>query len=249
MKKHFFLIPLMALLSTPAFPAKWPAPVGYVNDYAHVIPADQVQGLEDFLTQVEQKTGAQITVVTVPSVEGGDIDGAAVDLFKAWGVGRKGKDDGLLLLAAIQDRKARIEVGYGLEGVITDGDAGSVLRHEVFPFFKQGDYGQGLVNGAYVLAQQIAQSKGVSLGGPASTTLPGGEDGGRLGFWATIALFLFVFSLLSFLNRRSRGGFWGGGFYGGGWGGGGFGGGGFGGGGFGGFGGGGSGGGGASGGW
>ena len=197
------------------------------------------------MTELEQKTGAQVTVATFPSVEGGDVDGAAVDLFKAWGIGKKGKDNGVLILAAIEDHRARIEVGYGLEGVIPDSTAGSILRQEIFPEFKQGNYGQGLTNGAAAIAQLIAQDKGVTLTGQVSVT-DGGSGG--LGFWGTIALFLVIFIILSALNRRGRGGFWGGGFYGGGFYGGGWGSGG-GGGGFGGFGGGGSGGGGASGGW
>ncbi|HEY5040188.1 MAG TPA: TPM domain-containing protein [bacterium] len=247
MKKRLFLLfPLLIAFVPNAFSAQhWPAPTGYVNDFAHVIPQAQAQALENLLTELQQKTGAQVSVVTVPSVEGADIDGAAVDLFKAWGIGKKGKDNGVLILAAINDHKARIEVGYGLEGLITDGTSGEILRKGVFPQFKQGNYGQGLTNGTAAVAQMIAQNAGVVLNGRVSVQNDS-SNGGGLGFWGTIVLFLVFFFLISALNRRGRGGYWGG-FYGGGFGGGGFGGGG--GGGFGGFGGGGSGGGGASGSW
>jgi len=221
---------------------KWPAPQGYVNDLANVISADQSQTLEAFLTEVEQKTGAQIAVVTTPSVEGADIDGAAVDLFKTWGIGKKGKDDGILILASIQDHRVRIEVGYGLEAVITDGQSGSIIRQYMTPYFKQGDYGQGLTQGAAAVAQLIAAGEGVTLDGQVAQPVSSGNGG--YGTLIEIIIFVLFFLLTSIL--RGRRGFYGGSFYGGGWGGGGFGGGG---GGFGGFGGGGSGGGGASGGW
>ena len=242
MKKTLFLLLTLLVIGAPSFAAnQWPAPQGYVNDLANVIPADQSQTLEVFLTQVEQKTGTQIAVVTTPSVEGADIDGAAVDLFKTWGIGKKGKDDGILILASIQDHRVRIEVGYGLEAVVNDGQAGSIIRQYITPYFKQGDYGQGLTQGAAAVAQLVAASEGVTLDGQIQQPVSGGNGG--LGFWFEIIIVIF-FILASVL--RGRRGFYGGGFYGGGWGGGGFGGGG---GGFGGFGGGGSGGGGASGGW
>jgi uncharacterized protein len=245
MKKTLYILLSFIFMSGVSFAAnKWPAPQGYVNDLANVIPADQSQTLEAFLTEVEQKTGAQISVVTTPSVEGADIDEAAVDLFKTWGIGKKGKDDGILILASIQDHRLRIEVGYGLEAVITDGQSGSIIRQYMTPYFKQGDYGQGLTQGAAAVAQLIAASEGVTLDGQVAQPVSSGNGG--YGTLIEIIIFVVFFILTSIL--RGRRGFYGGGFYGGGWGGGGFGGGG-GGGGFGGFGGGGSGGGGASGGW
>ena len=140
--KTILLLFLWAIC-VPARAVPWPDPVGAVNDFAHVIPLDQAQSLESYLDDFQNQTGAAIVVVTVASADG-DVDGAAVSLFKAWGIGEKGKDNGVLILAAIQDRRARIEVGYGLEGVLTDADAGDILRQQVYPFFKQQQYGQGL---------------------------------------------------------------------------------------------------------
>jgi uncharacterized protein len=240
MKKLFFLVLFSLTVLHPAVASpKWPSPTGHLNDFAHVVPADQAQNLENLLTQLETKTGVQLAVVTLPSVEGADIDQAAVDLFKAWGIGQKGKENGLLILLSVGDRKDRIEVGYGLEGIITDGDTGSIRRHAMEPLFREKEYGQGLTAGVMELAQLIEA-------GGEKNTRPANDHRDPLGFWGTIILFIVIFILISMLNRRGRGGFWGGGFYGGGWGGG-FGGGG--GGGFGGFGGGGSGGGGSSGSW
>lgn len=239
MKKILLVLSLLAP-ALPAFAAHWPAPVGAVNDFAHVIPAGEAQELESYLDDFQAKTGNAIVVVTVPSVEGADVDRAAVELFQAWGIGQKGKDNGILILASINDRRARIEAGYGLEGVVTDADAGDILRQEVYPSFKQQQYGQGLANGVQALVQLIQRDGGQPQANVDDGSLPVGE---------MIKIILIILVVLVYLFIRIRfGGWWGGGFYGGGgWGGGGWGGGG--GGGFGGFGGGGSGGGGASGGW
>ncbi len=242
MKKPFFafLFFFTAWLSAMAS-QHWPSPTGHLNDFAHVVPSDQAENLESLLTQLETKTGVQMAVVTMKSVEGGDIDQAAVDLFKAWGIGKKGKDNGLLILLSVGDRKDRIEVGYGLEGIITDGDTGTIRRHAMEPLFKQKEFGQGLTVGVLELAKLI------EAGGEQNTNPVGNLYGA--GFWQTILIFVILTVLLYYLSRKAgpghRGG-WGGGFYGGGWSGGGSGGGG---GGFGGFGGGGSGGGGSSGSW
>jgi uncharacterized protein len=225
---------------------QWPSPIGHVNDFAQVIPTDKAQAIETLLTELEQKTGVQVAVVSVQSVEGADIDGAAVDLFKTWGIGHKKKDDGLLLLAAINDHKLRFEVGYGLEPILTDGLCGTIIRQDITPFFRKGEFGQGFENGVYSAVQVIAQSYGITLNGQLNyeqAPVAGGDA--QLGLWGILFLFFLIYILLSVMFRGR--GFWGGGgYYGGGWSGGGFGGGG---GGFGGFGGGSSGGGGASGGW
>ncbi len=241
MKK--FIPLLFCAITGPLLAANhWPTPVGFVNDFAHVISADQAQALESYLRGVEQKTGSEIAVVTLPSVEGGDVDAAAVELFKAWGIGKKGKDNGVLILAAIQDRRARIEVGYGLEGVLTDGDAGDILRQQIYPAFKQQQYGAGLMDAAQAIVQRIAPD----ASGQTQVQDQGDEGSGGVNWVKVILIILFVIIFIISNSRRGRGGYWGGGGFYGGWGGGGFGGGG---GGFGGFGGGGSGGGGASGGW
>ena len=241
MKKIFFLISTLAVLVTPALSAKWPSPGGAVNDFAQVIPTNQSQELENYLDDFQDKTGNAIVVATFPSVGGADVDRAAVELYQAWGIGQKGKDNGILILASIKDRRARIEVGYGLEDVVTDADAGDILRQHVYPYFKQQQYGQGLCNAAHALVELIAQKqKGQALGNQ--------ENGWGAGIGDVLKFILIFAVILLYLFLRIRFGWWGVGGLGGGggWGGGGFGGGG---GGFGGFGGGGSGGGGASGGW
>ena len=244
-------------------------PAGYVNDFAHVIGGGAAARLDAYCANVERATGAQFAVVTVDSLEDEPIEDVAVRLFKEWGVGKKGTDEGLLILLAIKDRKNRVEVGYGLEPIIPDGYAGGVLRG-IRPILRQGDYGGALLSAAEQFGQRVADAKGVTIEGqPVRRRSDSGDSpaaGGAIGL--IFAFVLLMIFLRAISGRGGRGGGSGmGGFLTGmllgqvlggrrdwgrgGWGGGGFGGGsgGFGGGGFGGFGGGSSGGGGASGGW
>ncbi len=234
-------------------------PSGYVNDFAGVLDAQSRAAIETYCGNVERATGAQFAIVTVKSLEGDQVDDAAVRLFEKWKIGNKKTDEGLLLLLAVEDHKNRIEVGYGLEPMITDGDAGDVLR-SIRPILRQGDYGGALMTALQILGQQVAQAKGVTIEGqPAPRQRR--EQQGIPGILIAFVIFMIVMNLLGG-GRRSGGGggagnmvagmilgqmLGGGRRRGGGWDGGGFGGGG--GGGFGGFGGGGSGGGGASGDW
>ncbi|MBZ5676322.1 MAG: TPM domain-containing protein [Acidobacteriia bacterium] len=247
-------------------------PTGYVNDFAHVIDAGAAAQIEAYCGNVERATGAQFAIVTVETLDDEPVEDVAVRLFKEWGIGKKGTDEGLLVLLAIKDRKNRVEVGYGLEPIITDADAGAVLRG-IRPILRQGNYGGALLAAAQQLGQRVAQAKGVTIEGqPVRQRRSRDSEGGGGGFFGIIIFFvilMFIFRALS--GRGGRGGpggggsgmgglltgmilgnMMGGGRRGGDWGGGGFGGGGWGGGGgggFGGFGGGSSGGGGASGGW
>jgi uncharacterized protein len=239
-------------------------PTGYVTDLAGAIAADTKARLEALCTELQQKTGAQMAIVTVHSLEGQSVENYAVDLYKQLGVGSKADNRGVLLLVSPDERKYRIEVGYGLEPVINDARAGDAGRAMV-PFLRQGDYSKAIETAAWMLAKYVADDRGVTLSGQPPARASRQPDSGSRGFplWLIILFFLFVW----FLSRSSgsgRGGggggsnWWiwplllsgmGGGGRRGGWGGGGFGGGSGGGGGFGGFGGGSSGGGGASGGW
>jgi uncharacterized protein len=237
-------------------------PSGYVNDFAHVLDARSAQAIESYCANVEQATGVQIAIVLVNTLGDDPIEDVTNRLFRQWGVGKKGKDEGLMLLLAIQDHKQRAEVGYGLEPIITDGYAGDVLRG-IRPILRQGNYGGALLAAAEQFGSQIAQAKGVALAGaPPPGPAPAQRQSSPVGFFGIIILILAVFFILRMISGGGGGGGVGGFLTGmllgnmmgrgggrGGWDGGGFGGGGGGGGGFGGFGGGDSGGGGASGSW
>jgi len=230
--------------------AKLPQPKGYVNDYAGVLTPQEASDLEATIRSVKEKTNAEIAVAVVPDLGGyADVEEYAVALFSDWKIGEKGKDNGVLVLVSMKERKVKIEVGYGLEGSITDGTAGEIIRDEMAPLFKSGKYGAGLIAGVRAISERIEPS-----GAPPKEK----KRRPRLGFFFSLAVFI-ILMLVQLVIRgggRRGGGFYGGGPYIGGFGGGfGGGGGGFGGGfgggggGFGGFGGGSSGGGGGSGGW
>jgi uncharacterized protein len=249
--------------AAPALDTSKLQPQGYVNDFAHVLDPRGAQALETYCANVERATGAQIAIVLVNSLEDEPIEDVANRLYRQWGVGKKGKDEGLMLLLAIQDHKQRAEVGYGLEPIITDAYAGDVLRG-IRPILRQGNYGGALLAAAEQFGSRIAQAKGVALeaGQPPPGPAPAQAPGGSGGFFGILILILAVILILRMFSGGGGGGGVGG-FLTGmllgnmmgrgrGWGGGGFGGydgGGGGGGGFGGFGGGDSGGGGASSGW
>ena len=235
-----------------------------VNDFAGVVDPASAQTLDTLIRSLQQKTGDVVVVATIPTYKPyGDIREYAVKMFenRGRGVGQRERDNGLLVLLAVNDRQVWVEVGYDLEEFITDGFAGETSRQFMAPEFRQGQYGRGLVAGVSRIIGRIAQRRNVTLDGvqtPATQRTPRGG----LGIGGSMALFL-LFILLSSLSRNRRrgrrgwhsgvgpfGGGFGGGFggFGGGFGGGGFGGGGFGGG-FGGFGGGRSGGGGGGASW
>jgi uncharacterized protein len=132
------------LVVFPVLAQDFPEPVGYVNDFGEMLSSDFRQSLEEDLTKFEEETQAEIAVVTVNSLEGTYIEDYAVRLFEQWGIGKKEEDNGLLILIAKEEREFRIEVGYGLEPIITDGRAGRILREQMTPSFKEGDYEQGV---------------------------------------------------------------------------------------------------------
>lgn len=233
-------------------------PSGYVNDFAGVLDSQTKAQIEDLCTQIDQKAHAQIALVTINTLDGSDIESYAVDLFHKWGIGAKASDKGVLILYAIKDHRARIEVGYGLEPILPDGKVGGFQR-EAIPLMRSGDYDQALFLVTTRVADVIASDAGIQITHAqprAPTRRPQQEV--HISFGG-IVIFIIIFLIILATPLRSilfwilfsnmfggggRGG-WGGGGFGGGGGGGGWGGGG----GFGGFGGGSSGGGGASSSW
>jgi len=231
-----------------------------VNDHAGVMDEASRAKLEAFLDQVEKKTGAQFAVLAVKSTAPLAASEYKVKVFDQWKIGKKGEDDGLLLLVATDEHEARFETGYGLEGTLPDGLESRIFRNEMAPRFRAGDYAGGITAGMIACAARVAAEKGVTLewnGEELRYRSPADSPPSEL-LVLFVALFLVILFAMAFARSR-RGGWWmmgpgmGGGF--GGFRGGGFGGfsggGGFGGGGgsFGGFGGGGSGGGGGGGRW
>lgn len=181
-------------------------PQGYVSDFSGVVDSASRQQLENYCAAVERATGAQIALVTIPSVQGEPIEDVANTIFRAWGVGKKGADNGIMLLLATGDRRSRLEVGYGLEPIIPDGFAGTVLR-QMRPALVAGRYGEAFEAAADTIGNRIAQAKGVSIG----ASLPAREPTpARDVFPWPLLLFGGAMLLLLFIGQRRRRGMGGG---------------------------------------
>jgi len=138
---------VLLLTTLAAFALTFPALTGRVVDQANVIPADTRATLETKLADLEAKSGIQLVVATVNSLEGGEIEPYANELFRFWKLGEKAKNNGVLLLVAPKERRVRIEVGYGLEGTLTDALSKVIITNAMTPRFKAGDFGDGITRG------------------------------------------------------------------------------------------------------
>src|SRR6185436_6571244 len=127
----------------------------WVTDVAGALRPDTIGRLNATLRELEQQTGAEMAVVVIRSLDGLSIEDAAVKLFALWGIGKKGSDNGLLLLWSTGDRRVRVEVGYGLEGVLPDGKVGAILDSYVIPQFKSGDFDAGILAGVDVILKAV----------------------------------------------------------------------------------------------
>lgn len=219
MLRHRLFLLLLGLF-LPWLPAtagalEVPRPGGYVTDRAGILSPETVVKLEKFLRDFERSDSTQLVVLTVPSLEGEAPEEYALKVAENWGVGQKGKDNGALLLVAQAERKIRIEVGYGLEGRLTDLLAGRIVDREISPRFKAGDFDGGVVAGVVAMAEAVrGEYKGTGRTGGKKERSP----------WGLLALLLFLGPGLMLLSGGSRlggghhrrGGYWVGGPFGGG---------------------------------
>jgi uncharacterized protein len=189
----------------------FPEYVGHINDFADIVDEQTEQKLETILTNFEKLTGTQIAVVTIQSLDDRPLEEYANELYRAWGIGAKTgehKDKGALLLVALQDRRTRLEVGYGLEGDLPDGLAGEIIRR-MRPFLQQQQYSQGVNVGVRTLVDTLAEKWNVNIAGIEDrayayrSPAEGTEVSGR-GSLALLGLFLF-FIIFMFIIARSRG--------------------------------------------
>ena len=179
-----------------------PSPPRLVNDFAHLLKDGQDNQLEQKLVEFSRSTSCQISIVTIPNLEGHDINEYSVHLFNDWGLGEKGKDNGVLILVTLDDgygkRRAFITVGKGLQGVLTDAACGRIVRNEMIPPFKTGDYGKGLSDAADAV---IAVTKNEYKG-------DGGNVRGRknVPLGAIMVVVIFILFILRMRNRGGGGG-------------------------------------------
>lgn len=153
----------ISLTAINAYSQNIPQPQGFVNDFAQVIPADYREKLNLLISELEQKTTTEIAVVTISSIAPYGEQEYARKLFDNWKPGKKGKDNGVLVLLAVKERRWRIETGYGIEGILPDALCGDIGRNYMVPYFKQGDYGKGLYYGVNEIANIVAKDSKVSI--------------------------------------------------------------------------------------
>lgn len=194
------LLPMLVLAAAAAA-LEVPYLSGRVVDEAGIVPADAAARIEETLRAFEEETGAQVAVLTVPSLEGEVLEDYSLEVAETWGLGRESRDDGVLLLVARDDRQLRIEVGYGLEGALTDAEAGRIVRNVIVPRFKAGDYGGGIESGVDAIVGTIRGEEGLipEDSGPfegAPTDL-----GARLGMGAIFFVVVGLFSVMALFGK------------------------------------------------
>ena len=158
------VICLICICVSSIWGQSFPRAEGLVNDYANIINSRDESRIRGILEAIERATTIEIAVVTVNSLGTyGSIDEYSIDLATAWGIGKEGKDNGMLLLVALEERKAKIEVGYGLEGIFTDGLVGRIMDVSMIPHFKENDFSTGLTRAVEGIAGVISKEYGIEL--------------------------------------------------------------------------------------
>lgn len=195
-----FIVPCGSQGAIPQPPER---PGDYVVDLADVIKPDAEKEIAKLLRELEDKTSAQVAVLTFNSLEGEPIESFSISVVEKWKLGQKGKDNGILIAVAVNDRKYRFEVGYGLEGVLPDSSVGTIGRERLVPYFKKGDYSTGIYLASIDVARAVAASQGVVLeGAKASKRVSGKKASGVI---APIIVFVIIVILFSLRTIHGRG--------------------------------------------
>jgi uncharacterized protein len=207
---RLWVVALLALLATPSFAQTFPPLTGRVVDAANLLQPDQKAALEAKLAGVEQTTGHQVVVATIPDVQGYPLEDYGYRLGRNWAIGDKAKDDGLLIILAPNNppgqRGPRIEVGYGLEPLVTDAFSSVVANSIMTPMLKAGDIPGALNAGVDAIAEQIKLTPEEAAKRTAELTAAQKKsnhkvNGGAFLFW----IFIFFFVILPLIGRMSRG--------------------------------------------
>jgi len=203
-----FVVVLFAV-AAPLFAVGPPVPASppnYMVDLAGIIDDGVEIRMNSMLRELQQQTTAQVVVLTLPTLDGESLEAFSIDLaHNRWKLGQKGKDNGVLLTLAMQERKYRIEVGYGLEGVLPDSLVGSLGRQVLVPAFRAGDFGGGIAAMAGELAARVAAASGVTLSGapPVAVRRPG-RSAEKPGPLATVLALLLIPLFIYLLIRHPR---------------------------------------------
>ncbi|MCQ2982842.1 MAG: TPM domain-containing protein, partial [Treponemataceae bacterium] len=169
-QKLLVLLLLLLAVAAPLAAKGYTIPAAdYVVDQANIISSKDEAALKTYLSQLYDKTGVQICVLTLKSLNGASLEDYSLAVAEQWGIGKKGKDSGALLLVSMNEHAMRIEVGYGLEGDLTDARSGLIIRKVLTPYFKDGDYSTGIVAGVEAMAQAAAGDAAGTVSGASKT--------------------------------------------------------------------------------
>jgi uncharacterized protein len=182
----------------------FPVLSGRVVDAANILSPEQEVQLTTKLHALDTQSKRQLVVVTIPDLQGYDISDYGYRLGRAWGIGEKGKNNGALLIVAPKDRKLRIEVGYGLEGILTDALSSRIIRGTIVPHFKANDYPGGIMAGTDALTQLLSlpPDEARKLAEQAAREQQD-QAGDNSGFWAVVLIFFLFFFVFPLFSRRS----------------------------------------------
>ena len=204
--KKIILIPILFVFAVNAlFSLDVPKLKGTVNDYAGIINSKNEEKLEALLRDVQTKTSSQVALLTISSLQGENLEDYSLRVAQAWKLGQKEFDNGVLLLVAINEKKIRIEVGYGLESIITDAKSGYIIRNYIVPGFKKGDYAGGITNGLLAISGLVTKEFEITDEQLAKYNQQ--QKAGKrkqIPFGLIVFLFMFIFGGLG--RGRRRGG-------------------------------------------
>ncbi|MDA3810548.1 MAG: TPM domain-containing protein [Spirochaetaceae bacterium] len=205
MKKTLIFLLFITILTFSLSAQKIPQLKGHVNDYAGVLSSSEENKINVILSNLEDSTSAQIVLLTVKDLQGYTIESFSLKTAEEWGLGQKDRDNGLLLLLAMDEKKVRIEVGYGLEGDITDLKSGYIIRNIILPEFRKGNFDTGLINGVTAINGIITKTSDIS-----DKELAAYRDEpqrrGSAGIPFNLIIFIIIFLVSSLARGRRRGG-------------------------------------------
>lgn len=193
MIRKFVLLIVMLFTGAAAFAAPLMFD-GFVSDNAHVLSQNAVYQINSLLLDLQKKTGADIAVVTLKTLNGRSIEDTALEIAREAKLGNTKEDNGALILVVPPEHRMRIEIGYGLEGVINDAKAGRIRDDDMLPYFRNGDYESGIWRGTFVLASEIASSYGVKLAPSDNVPQAPISDGSYLDLLIILLILLLIFS-------------------------------------------------------
>lgn len=203
--RHIAKLCALLLAAAVAPAADWGAlqPQGFVNDFAGVIDPASRQQIDAYCAAVQKATGAQLAFIVLRDLDGEPAEDVANTIFRKWGIGQKGENNGVLLLLSVRDKRSRLEVGYGLEPILPDGSAGDLLR-AMRPALRQGQYGEAFLVAAHQIGEKVAREKGVTIDESVRPRRPVSRPQKGLP-WPAILIGLLA---LLFLFGRGGGGPW-----------------------------------------